>query len=193
MCDNGQVNARIRSLVAALLLPAIAACGDLGGPRPYSYTLKGLCEPTPRQSFPASPPSGRVTVTQSTTVNLSPRIPSVEGETVEVFLESITLTAAQGITSFEFMEAITVRARTPGTGALVTLASYAAVAGRPAPSPLALTVQATQDLAPLLNNKVLAVEYELTMTPPQVSWALDVEGCFTIRASGTRRLFEAEE
>lgn len=166
-----------------------SACGGFGGPRPYSYTLKGLCEAAPRETIPASPTTGEVTVPWTSSINLDPRIPKVEGETIEVFLETITLTAGGGVSDFNFVKSIAVRARTPGTGALVELATYTDDPAQPAPSPLTLTTVMTTDLSPLLNNKVLAIQVELTVTPPQVEWTIDTEGCFTIKASGTRDLF----
>lgn len=171
-----------------LLAFALAGCGGFGGPRPYSYTLKGLCESTPRQQFPAAIATAEVTLSKSTTLNLAPRIPTVEGETIEVFLDTITLTA-QGVPNFDFIRALHVRARTPGTGALVDLARYLDDPSAAAPSPLVLTTVATGDLAGLLNNKVLAIDLEVTMTPPTVDWSIDMEGCFTIRASGMRDFF----
>lgn len=111
---------------------------------------------------------------------------STEGS--EIRVTSLTLTAVDGFSSFEFVDgvwAILYPSETSSETAPVTLVGYSREQGTPAESPLELPADSSVNLYDHLSSGEAAVTLKVTGDAPATSWTVDATICFALELEAT--------
>jgi hypothetical protein len=165
-----------------VLVGALAVFCGCGVEAPLAEVCRSLSD----QSFPASPDGvGTQTINRAVDEPLDlSSVGDLQGLKPKVRLKSLTLTAAEGITDFAFVDAVDVNIEDAVGGSLPasSVTSYRRAAGA-APSSTLEMEGAETDLWPYVNGGRVRFNASFTGVPPTSSWKMNIKACMGVYAS----------